>query len=87
MNWQIEYSKHAVKFIKKNNSQGIVKDSMRKYIKYIDGEIINIDLKKLSGNWLGFYRIRKGKIRIIFKVDRDEKLISIEVVDFRGSVY
>lgn len=44
-------------------------------------------MKKLKGSWAGYYRIRKGKIRIIFDVDYKNKAVFIEKIDFRGDVY
>jgi len=44
-------------------------------------------VKKLKGSWTGYYRIRKGKIRIIFDVDYKNKTVFIEKIDFRGDVY
>ena len=37
------------------------------------GEDVNINLKKLVGNWEGYYRIRIGKMRLIFKVHKENK--------------
>lgn len=46
-----------------------------------------LDIKKLKGQWLGFFRIRVGDIRIIFKCDREEEQILIYDIHFRGDVY
>jgi len=51
------------------------------------GENINVDIKKLYGKWQGYYRLRRGKIRIIFEVNKSAKVLYIEKVDFRGDVY
>lgn len=48
---------------------------------------INIDVKKLKGEWAGYYRIRKGKIKVILKPDIEFRTIFVDVVDFRGKVY
>ena len=37
------------------------------------GEDVNINLKKLGGDWEGYYRLRKGKLRIIFEVKKTEE--------------
>lgn len=34
-----------------------------------------------------FYRLRKGKVRVIFEVDRQNKKIWIRKIDYRASVY
>ena len=51
------------------------------------GKDVNIDLKKLVGNWEGYYRIRIGKMRIIFDMSKEGKEIFVEKVDHRGDVY
>jgi len=51
------------------------------------GESVNIDLKKLLGDWEGYYRIRVGKVRIIFEIDKENKKIFVERVDHGGDVY
>ncbi|MCD4704806.1 type II toxin-antitoxin system RelE/ParE family toxin [bacterium] len=66
------------KVLKKLNS------SEKKRIKLIlislkNGKIKNLDLKKLKGQ-KDIYRIRKGKIRIIYKINKNKKIniLSIE---------
>ncbi len=51
------------------------------------GENLNIDLKKLSGDWEGYYRLRRGKLRVLFSLNKNERVIFIERIDFRGDVY
>ena len=51
------------------------------------GEDVNTNLKKPGGDWEGYYRLRKGKLRIIFEVKKTEKILFVERVDFRGDVY
>jgi mRNA interferase RelE/StbE len=41
----------------------------------------------MKGNWEGFYRLRSGKIRIMFKVDLTSGDIEIYTIGFRGDVY
>lgn len=87
MNWKIGYSNSALKFIDKQNIRNEIREEIKKFIKKIKGENINIDLKKLEGSWSGYYRLRKGKLRVIFRINKIEKIILVEKVDFRGDVY
>ena len=41
----------------------------------------------MKGDWQGFYRLRVGKNRIIFKVDFDLKGITIFAIGARGDIY
>lgn len=88
MNWRIYTSKDAEKFIGKNK---IPKEDILNLIElailYFRGERVNLDIDKLKGKWAGFYRIRKGKIRIIAEFNFVNLTVFIEEVDFRGNVY
>ena len=87
MKWKIEYSKEAKKFIDEQNIWDGVRSGMRKFLQRMKGKNVNIDLKKLVGNWKGYYRIRIGKIRVIFDVSKESREIFVEKVDYRGKVY
>lgn len=64
-----------------------IAEQISKAVLKFSGETVALDIKRLSGEWLGYYRIRSGKVRIIFSMDFHEKRVHIEVVDYRGSVY
>ena len=87
MTWQIEYSKRADDFIEEHGIKDVARESIKNFVLKITGSNINIDVKKLKGEWAGFYRIRKGKIRIILKPSIESKSIFVDIVDFRGNVY
>jgi len=87
MSWKIEYSKRADDFIEEQGIRDRVKGSVKDFILKITGLNINMDVKKLKGEWSGYYRIRKGKTRIIIKPHIESKLIFVDIVDFRGNVY
>lgn len=48
---------------------------------------MNLDIKKLKGNWQGFFRIRVGQSRIIFTVSIEEELIYVYDICVRGDAY
>jgi len=87
MKWEISYSHDAGKFLDKESFHRQIKNELINFLKRIEGENINVDVKKLKGSWKGFYRIRKGKIRIIFSVDYENKILFVNKIDFRGDVY
>ncbi|NPA38379.1 MAG: hypothetical protein GXN99_01130 [Candidatus Nanohaloarchaeota archaeon] len=55
--------------------QGRIKDKIKILYTYLTQENIIpfsiLDIKKLKGEWKGTYRLRVGKFRIIFKVEKD----------------
>jgi len=87
MKWAIEYSRRANDFIEEQEIHDKVRDSLRDFILKLSGSSINIDVKKLKGDWAGYYRIRKGNVRIIIMPDAESRTIFVDIVDFRGSVY
>ncbi|KJR40284.1 hypothetical protein MCHI_003826 [Candidatus Magnetoovum chiemensis] len=51
-------------------------------------EDVNLDLKQLKGSNKGEYRIRTGKIRIIFTFEKNEIfVVFVEEVSFRADAY
>jgi mRNA interferase RelE/StbE len=87
MKWRIDYSRDAEKFIRTQNIHDEVRRELKKFLIKIKGGNINIDLKKLEGDWEGYYRLRTGKLRIIFEINKSEKALYVEKIDFRGDVY
>ena len=88
MIWKVSFSKQAEKFIEKNViSCKDIFDLIQNALKKFQGENVNIDIKKLRGDWDGFHRIRKGKIRVIARFDFDAFSVLVEVIDWRGKVY
>lgn len=88
MKWRIGISRDAEKFLQKNQlSKTEVFELIERAIRYFQGEDINIDIKRLTGKWIGFYRIRRGKIRIITEFNFENSFVFIEQIDWRGNVY
>lgn len=87
MKWRIGYSRDAEKFIEKQNIRTEVREELKKFLMKMKGENVSIDLKKLSGEWEGYYRLRKGKLRIIFEPSKTDKVLFVGRIDFRGDVY
>ena len=46
-----------------------------------------LDIKKMKGEWEGFYRLRVGKIRVIFTISLDSADLEIYTIGARGDVY
>jgi len=83
MEWDIKYKKDAYRFLARNYSVDRVEKTLSGFIK----EKVRADIKKLYGKLSGHYRLRLGKIRVIFKVDFNLRTIYIKKADFRGNIY
>jgi len=90
---EVQYLKKTDKFFDKNSNTLSKEKSTQLIVKSIKKilfkEDINIDVKRLKGSFKNYYRIRVGKIRILFELENNEvKIIAIiNDIDFRGDVY
>lgn len=93
MNLKIRYLKKSKKFFDKNShllteekADLLLVQAAKRIFK---NEKNSIDLKQLKGDLKGFYRIKVGKIRIVFEVADQQIEIHLIVndIDFRGDVY
>lgn len=88
MNWHIDFSADSVKFLQRNNLENdIIVEKIKLALRKFQGENINVEIKKLSGTWKGFYKIRAGKLRILAEFQFEYNRVYIEKVDWRGNVY
>jgi len=86
--WQIELSRQADKFAKKENiKDDEILNLVKKVINYSKGLDENIDVKKMKGKWKGYYRIKIDKVRMILRIDFKNKIAFIDKIDFRGNIY
>ena len=87
------YSKQSVKFLKKLEpaAQVNIKKKIALLKRSLEQEGVipfsEMDIKQLKGNWDGFYRLRIGKIRVIFKLSGQHESLLIYDIAFRGSAY
>lgn len=88
MKWRVDFSKDAIKFLRRNNlEENFIIDKIKLVLRKFRGEQMNVDIKKLTGEWQGFYRIRVGKLRIIAEFQFEYRRVYIEQVDWRDSAY
>lgn len=88
MNWIVDFSRKSLDFLKRNNlEEGFIIEKIKLVLRRFKGENINIDVKKLSGEWDGFYRIRIGRLRIIVEFQFEHCRAYVEEIDWRGNVY
>jgi mRNA interferase RelE/StbE len=86
------YSDQAEKFVRKNSdnlSFEKVEEAVRLSLnKILRRERNTADIKKLKAEWKGHWRVRIGSIRIIFRYENGEPIITyITRIEFRGNVY
>ncbi|MGL5944465.1 MAG: type II toxin-antitoxin system RelE family toxin [Waterburya sp.] len=89
----VKFRKQAIKFLEKSNPQEIenIRSSIQLLTLAVEEQRIipftELDIKKMRGDWKGFYRLRIGKNRVIFTVNFDLKDITIYAIGARGDIY
>ena len=66
MNWRIDFSRDAFKFLDQNNlKEDFIIDKIKLALEKFKGEDTNIDIKKLKGEWEGLEFIgQKGATKV-----------------------
>ena len=89
----VKFRKQAIKSLQKLNPEDVarVQAQLRQLAVAVEGQGVipftDLDIKKLKGKWEGFYRLRVGKIRLIFTVSLESAEIEIRTIAARGDVY
>ena len=88
MSWYIDFSSNSLKFLKqKNLKESFIIIKIKLALCKFRGENVNINIKKLKGEWEGFYRIRSGRLRIIVEFCFETNRVYVEEIDYRGNIY
>ena len=71
---------------------GALSQDQQAKIKHVLNELRNDPLavsgiKPMVGDWAGYHRLRVGNVRVIFWIDKDENVISVDHIGPRGDVY
>lgn len=90
---RIRFSRNAVKFLDKltDKDKERIRERIRVLVLSVETNGIipfrELDIKKLSGVWSGFFRMRIGRMRTIFKIDKQKDELLVFEIDFRGDVH
>ena len=89
----IKFRKNAIKFLEKANLEDVekIQEKISQLLAFVEEQAIipftELDIKKMKGDWEGFYRLRIGKIRIVFTVNTQSGEVEIFTISTRGDVY
>jgi mRNA interferase RelE/StbE len=91
---EVRFSKRAVKYLKKLDAKTAerVREKILQLLSMIEVEGVipfnELDVKKLKGQWDGYFRLRVGQIRVIFTLIGEEmEVLLIYDINVRGSIY
>lgn len=89
----IKFRKNAIKFLEKANLEDAekIQEKISQLLYFVEEQAIipftEFDIKKMKGEWEGFYRLRTGKIRIVFTANTQSGEVEIFTIGARGDVY
>ncbi len=94
MEWRVKIHRKALKFLEnlEDDKRTRLIEKINELIHTLDKEPILLqshyfDIKKLRGKWRGFFRLRVGDIKIVFRVDVDNRELFIYHIHYREKVY
>ena len=88
MSWTIKVSSHAERYFKKLDKK--LRQRLKKELTALGGcenPMDHKDVKPLTGDLRGFYRLRIGGYRVIFSVLKEQKVIAVVNIVPRGDAY
>ncbi len=90
---ELVLSKASAKFLEKRSPKETEKlqDRLAILLRSLETEGIipfnELDIKSLKGDWKGFFRMRVGKVRVVFTIDPEADELQVYDIDFRGNIY
>ncbi len=88
--WIYEFSKEAEKFLNKQPKkfQKLITEKIKNIGDWLeDKSKLKVDIRKLYGEWEGFYRLRIGEVRVLFSIDEEKEIIRVHAIGYRGDIY
>jgi mRNA interferase RelE/StbE len=88
LSWTIKVSSHAERYFKKLDKK--FRQRLRKELLALgdcENPMDHKDVKPLTGDLRGFYRLRVGGYRVIFCVLKEQKIIAVVNIVPRGDAY
>jgi len=92
LEWKLRIHKRALKFLDEipEEERKRIQDKLNDLLKTLESGALlytRLDVRKLKGAWEGFLRLRVGKIRIIFKIEIENKQVLVYNIHYRGQAY
>ena len=84
--YKIELSRKAVKFYQKADTITARRLNLA-FDKLSEDPFGYYNIKRLTGELKGSFRLRVGDVRIIYSVDNINSIVYIEAIRFRGDAY
>jgi mRNA interferase RelE/StbE len=78
--------RNAVKYLERipDESRSRIKGLLKELEK---GPLDQPGVKRMLGEWAGYYRLRAGKFRIVFCFNEKEDIVYVDHIGPRGDIY
>ena len=92
MAWQVRIHRKAHRFLEDlpEDRRRLVEEKLRELVEALEHGILpyrRLDIRRLRGKWEGFLRLRVGNIRVIFRLDFENKIVYVYNIHHRKSAY
>lgn len=90
---RVRFHHRAVKFLEKldEKEKERIRLKLKSLVSAIESQGIipfkELDVKRLEGEWKGFLRMRTGRTRVIFRIEKQDDVLLVYEIDYRGDVY
>jgi len=83
--WKIEFEPKAVDDLKSLDKP--VRKRILQRLEWLGINFSQVTPLPLSGEWKGFFKLRVGDWRVVYKIDDDKKILIIAYIDSRDKIY
>lgn len=83
--YSVEYQSEADEDLEKLDKQ--TRERIIKKIHWLAKYIENVRPEMLGGNYRGIYKLRVGNWRVIYGINRTQKIINVYTVGHRSEIY
>jgi mRNA interferase RelE/StbE len=84
-NFRFQLTKEAEEDLERLDST--TRKRILKRLKWFKENFNQISPLPLRGKWYGFFKLRIGKFRIIYEVEKDKNLVTIHYIGKRENIY
>ncbi len=68
----------------------LVEEKLKEIVETLEYGVLpyrRLDIRRLRGEWDGFLRLRTGNIRVILRLDFENKIVYVYNIHYRKSAY
>jgi len=92
LEWQVKVHRRAYRFLEDlpEDRRSLVEEKLKELVEALEHGVLpyrRLDIRRLRGEWKGFLRLRVGNIRVIFRLDFENKIVYVYNIHYRKSAY